>query len=155
MDRFDPNAPETEGDGIRAEALRRLRVRRLLKEPQTQAPGSLPLQSSTAKSAGSLIKNDSGQQSSLAPDVSALPPSNEINPVERKMDLLPECISDLNSQLQEWLGFDIPTEGTEDYEMWQMKISLIEQVECISDVYELCEGGDFNLPSVLEDEADE
>ena len=71
------------------------------------------------------------------------------------MDLLAECISDLNSQLQEWLGFDIPTEGTEDYEMWQMKISLIEQVESISDVYELCEGGDFNLPTVLQDEADE
>ena len=71
------------------------------------------------------------------------------------MDVLAECISDLNSQLQEWLGSDIPTEGTEDYEIWQLKISLIEQVESISDVYELSEGGDFNLPSVLEDEADE
>jgi hypothetical protein len=75
--------------------------------------------------------------------------------VNRQVDILAECISDLNSQLQEWLGFDIPTEGTEDYEIWQLKISLIEQVESISDVYELSEGGDFNLPSVLEDEADE
>ena len=155
MDKFDPNAPETEEDGIRAEALRRLTVRRPLQEPQSQAPGSVPLQSGTAESAGSLIKNDSGEQSLSAPGVSALSLSNDINPVNRQVDVLAACISDLNSQLQEWLGFDIPIEGTEDYEIWQLKISLIEQVESISDVYELSEGGDFNLPSILEGEADE
>lgn len=37
---FNPNAPETEQDGIRAEALRRLKVRRLFKAPQVVAPGS-------------------------------------------------------------------------------------------------------------------
>lgn len=72
-----------------------------------------------------------------------------------QMDVLDECISDLNSQLQEWLGFDIPAEGTEDYDIWQMKISLIEQVKSISDVYSLCESGDFNLPSVLEEDRGE
>ena len=69
--------------------------------------------------------------------------------------LLRLCVEDLENQVQEWLGFDIPKEGTEDYETWQMKTSLIEQVESISDIHELCEGGDFNLPSVLADEPDE
>jgi hypothetical protein len=83
--------------------------------------------------------------------VASQPKSLEVSDESRILRL---CVEDLNNQVQEWLGFDIPSEGTEDYEMWQMKISLIEQVESISDVYELCEGGDFNLPSVLEDEAD-
>lgn len=44
---YDPNKPETEKDGMRAEALRRLRVRRLLKARQAQTPALLPSQSST------------------------------------------------------------------------------------------------------------
>ena len=155
MDKFDPNGPETEEDGVRAGALRVLKMRHQSQVLRERSRALSQSHSNVPEPSETLINRGSREQSSPAPRASALPPSNEINPVEREMDLLAECISDLNSQLQDWLGFDIPTEGTEDYEMWQMKISLIEQVESISDVYELCEGGDFNLPSVLEDEADE
>jgi hypothetical protein len=153
--KYDPNAPETEEDGIRAEALRRLKVRRLSTEAKAQNPALLQVK---GKRLDSLAKVSALQVESSGSSASALTPIQDFRPSsaqdfrEKQMDLLAECISDLNSQLQEWLGFDIPAEGTEDYEIWQMKISLIEQVESISDVYELCEGGDFNLPTVLQDE---
>jgi hypothetical protein len=116
------NSQETEQDGMRAEALRRLKVRRQLMEPPAQTQ---PL---------ALLPNDlPGMQT----------------------DILEKCISELNSQLQEWLGSYIPDKGSEDYEIWQMKIALIEQVESVSDVYDLCDGGDFKLPSALEEESGE
>lgn len=43
----DPNKPETEEDGIRAEVLRRLKVRRMLQAPAGQTPASSPSQSNT------------------------------------------------------------------------------------------------------------
>jgi hypothetical protein len=43
----DLNRPETEEDGIRAEALRRLKVRQLLQVPAAQTPDSSPSQSNT------------------------------------------------------------------------------------------------------------
>lgn len=64
-------------------------------------------------------------------------------------DLLKECIGDLRDQLQEWLGSDTPREGTEDYETWQASAWMIEQIQSLDDVYELCESGGFVLPSVL------
>ena len=39
----DPNKPETEEEGIRQEALRRLQVRRTLQVPRGQTRASLPL----------------------------------------------------------------------------------------------------------------
>lgn len=50
----DLNKPETEQDGMRAEALRRLRVRQLLKARQAQTPlASSPSQSSTPETTAS------------------------------------------------------------------------------------------------------
>lgn len=43
----DPNRPETEQDGIRAEALRRLKVRRMLQAQADPTPGSSPSPSDT------------------------------------------------------------------------------------------------------------
>lgn len=47
MAKTQPEAPETEEDGIQAEALRRLKVRQLLKAPQDQTPASSPSPSNT------------------------------------------------------------------------------------------------------------
>jgi hypothetical protein len=44
---YNPNQPETEQDGTQAEALRRLKVRRLLKAQPAQTPASSPSQSNT------------------------------------------------------------------------------------------------------------
>ncbi len=41
---YDPNAPETEEDGIQAESLRRLKVRRMLKARPGQTKGLSPSQ---------------------------------------------------------------------------------------------------------------
>jgi hypothetical protein len=155
VDKFDPNAPETEAHGIRAEVLRRLKVRGLLKMQPAQVRALSQLHTKKPSEAGGSVKqtecNDLSTSTSVP--ISCLSGAHEFG--EPQMDLLAECILDLHSQLQEWLGFDIPTEGTEDYETWRMKISLIEQVKSISDVYSLCECGDFKLPSVLEDETNE
>jgi hypothetical protein len=44
---YDKNRPETEQDGLRAEALRRLKVRRMLQVQPDQTPGLSPSPSST------------------------------------------------------------------------------------------------------------
>ena len=44
---WDPNAPETEQDGIQAEALRRLKVRQLSKARPVQTPVLSQLQNDT------------------------------------------------------------------------------------------------------------
>ena len=33
---------------------------------------------------------------------------------------LEDCLSAIDSIIEEWLGSDIPDEGTEDYEKWQI-----------------------------------
>lgn len=119
------NRPETEEDGIRAGRLRVLKAKHQTRSFQKQSRSSV---------------------------ATSQPPSLVASDETRLLSL---CVEDLNNQVQEWLGFDIPADGTEDYEIWQMKISLIEQIENISDVYGLCEGGEFSLPSVLEDEGGE
>jgi hypothetical protein len=47
MDDYDLNRPETEEDGIRAEAIRRFKVRQLFKGRQVQTKDSSPLPSDT------------------------------------------------------------------------------------------------------------
>jgi hypothetical protein len=121
----DINRLETEEDGIRAGQLRVLKAKHQTRSFQKQSRSSV---------------------------ATSQPPSLVASDETRLLRL---CVEDLKNQVQEWLGFDIPDEGTEDYEIWQMKISLIEQIESISDVYGLCEGGEFSLPSVLEDERGE
>ena len=42
--------------------------------------------------------------------------------------------SDLLMRVDEWLGMDIPDEGTEDYDTWQSKLDEIDAIENITDV---------------------
>lgn len=43
--------------------------------------------------------------------------------------------SALQSELSEWLGFDIPKEGSEDYEAWTSRASVIDDISSFGDVY--------------------
>lgn len=45
----------------------------------------------------------------------------------------------LNSRIDEWVGMDIPDEGTEDYESWQSKLAEIDAIESIHDVIDYLE----------------
>lgn len=38
-------------------------------------------------------------------------------------------------RVEEWLGFDIPKKGEEDYDVWQSKIY---EIECIEDIIDVC-----------------
>ncbi|MEW8441914.1 MAG: hypothetical protein AB2689_27520 [Candidatus Thiodiazotropha taylori] len=51
------------------------------------------------------------------------------------MDILDEMKQALRSQLDEWLSFDIPEENDDDYQVWQSRLSEIEAIESVSDVY--------------------
>lgn len=42
--------------------------------------------------------------------------------------------ADLHHRLSEWVGMDVPTEGTEDYESWQSRAAEIDAIESIDDV---------------------
>ncbi|MCX7196551.1 MAG: hypothetical protein NTW37_00735 [Proteobacteria bacterium] len=53
--------------------------------------------------------------------------------------LVEQIKADLLSRLEEWLGSDIPDEGTEDYDTWQYKLEEIEAIESVSDVIEYAE----------------
>lgn len=44
--------------------------------------------------------------------------------------------AELLSQLNEWLGFDIPEEGTDDYSTWKSRQLEIEGIQNFSDVYD-------------------
>jgi hypothetical protein len=37
-------------------------------------------------------------------------------------------------RVSEWLGFDVPSEGTEDFDTWTSKVADIDGIESISDV---------------------
>jgi len=50
------------------------------------------------------------------------------------------------ARIDEWLGFDIPEEGTEDHDMWMSKIAEVEQIQSLQDVITYLEdsmGQDF------------
>jgi len=53
---------------------------------------------------------------------------NEIFELLEKMKL--ELLDDVS----EWLGSDIPSEDTEDYETWQDRLHEIEQIKSFSDI---------------------
>lgn len=42
--------------------------------------------------------------------------------------------SDLLKRVDEWVGIDVPFEGTEDYKTWQWKLDAIDEIENIQDV---------------------
>ncbi len=48
---------------------------------------------------------------------------------------LEEMKSALHSELSEWLGFDIPEEGSEDYDTWTSRASEIDDISSFRDVY--------------------
>ena len=58
QEKYDPNAPETEEDGIRAEALRRLKVHQLFKGRQDQTLTSSTLQKNTQQTMESTSKDN-------------------------------------------------------------------------------------------------
>ena len=50
----------------------------------------------------------------------------------------------LREGLTEWLGFDIPDEGTEDYQAWVSRAQEVEDISTYEDVYSYL-GGDDEL----------
>ena len=56
------------------------------------------------------------------------PRKNEILELLEKMKL--ELLDDVS----EWLGSDIPSEDTEDYEAWQDRLHEIEQISSFADI---------------------
>jgi hypothetical protein len=53
--------------------------------------------------------------------------------------LIDDFKEELLSIVDEWLGMDIPEEGTEDYERWQSDLAQIEAVNTIEDVIDFLE----------------
>ena len=49
---------------------------------------------------------------------------------------LEEMNSQLHFELSEWLGSDIPEEGSEDYETWQSRANEIDDIKSYGDVYQ-------------------
>lgn len=50
------------------------------------------------------------------------------------------------ARIDEWLGFDIPEDGTEDHDMWMSKLHEVEQIHSLQDVIDYVEysmGRDF------------
>lgn len=43
------------------------------------------------------------------------------------------------AELDQWIGIDIPDEGTDDYDTWQSRLEQIEAIETIEDVHEYAE----------------
>ena len=46
----------------------------------------------------------------------------------------------LLAELDEWLGFDIPEEGDEDYDTWQFRLQTIEDIKSTQDVRDYLSG---------------
>lgn len=53
--------------------------------------------------------------------------------------LVEEIKATLLSELDEWLGFDVPDEGSEDYKTWVGKSEAINQISSIEDVISYAE----------------
>lgn len=49
--------------------------------------------------------------------------------------LIREIRRSLMAELEEWLGFDYPDEGTEDYDQWQNRLRAIKNLKILEDVY--------------------
>lgn len=52
------------------------------------------------------------------------------------IDKLMGMKSSLRAELSEWLGFDIPKEGSEDFEVWTSRADEIEEISSFRDIYE-------------------
>lgn len=62
-----------------------------------------------------------------------------------RKEIIESMKSDLLKHVDEWVGMDIPVEGTEDYEPWQLKLHEIDTIENIQDVIEYVERQSLNL----------
>ena len=56
-----------------------------------------------------------------------------------------------SADLDEWIGLDIPDEGTEDYEVWQSRAQQIESINSIADVLAYAESHVPDLEAFLEE----
>lgn len=57
----------------------------------------------------------------------------------------------LHAELSEWVGFDIPKEGTEDYENWMSKLDQIEEISSFQDVYDYMSGNEERLEELFDE----
>lgn len=57
-------------------------------------------------------------------------------------DLITKMKSELHKQLADWLNFDLPEEGTEDYSTWQSHAMEIDDIRSFSDIYDYLGGDD-------------
>jgi hypothetical protein len=53
--------------------------------------------------------------------------------------------SDLLGRVDEWVGMDIPAEGSEDYDSWQSMLAQIDAIENIQDVIDYVEAEGLDL----------
>ncbi len=57
-------------------------------------------------------------------------------------ELLEDMKLMLHAQLSEWLGSDIPDEGTDDYETWTSRAIEIDEISSFGDVYDYLQQDD-------------
>jgi len=54
---------------------------------------------------------------------------------------------DLLARVNEWVGTDYPSEGSEDFDAWKAKLAEIDHIECVQDVVDYVEGEHFDVNS--------
>lgn len=55
----------------------------------------------------------------------------------------------LRARIEEWIGFDIPDEGTEDYDRWQIMNDEVEGIASIDDVLSYLESEGVDVEDFL------
>ncbi|MEQ1634639.1 MAG: hypothetical protein ABL997_19835 [Planctomycetota bacterium] len=55
------------------------------------------------------------------------------------------------AELDQWIGIDIPDEGTDDYDTWQSRLEQIEAIEAMVDVLEYAESYAPDMDEFLEE----
>lgn len=54
---------------------------------------------------------------------------------KKTQELVNDVRAELRFKLDEWLGNDYPDEGTEDYDTWQRRLSTINNIKNVEDIY--------------------
>lgn len=67
----------------------------------------------------------------------------------KKADIIENMRSSLYLLLEEWVGGDVPAEGTEDYETWQSKLDDIAGIKTIDDVIDYVGSTGANVDDFL------
>lgn len=65
-------------------------------------------------------------------------------------EVIKKMKAELQSQLDEWLGFDIPEEGSEDYDTWQSRQMDIEDIQSFADVFDYLDGDEERATEFFE-----